>query len=217
MMNGAVATLTVDRWYKGSGPSQVPLSFSYFRTEVVNGHDCIAFRPGTHWIIFATGKRVLKLADDCDGALSISRRLAADGCTHKDMSACMIADFAAGLDNDELDGRIASIQRLGNLTSRDALPALHSELERSSGKEYEWAVYAALRSGDSSIWPKVEELLQVSPARTLPEDLMYYEIGLIRDVSAIPDLLSILATFRWQRSSVSSRSAILAARKQPSR
>jgi hypothetical protein len=192
IMNEAVATLTVDRWYKGSGSSQVRLSFSYDFSWGANGHYCISFRPGTYWIVFATGTDALKLVDDCDGALSVSRLIATDSCKDNDILSCMIADFAAGLDDEDLDGRIVSIQRVGNLQSRDALPILHSELQHSRGKEYEWAVYATLRSGDS-VLPKTEALLQVSPPRTLPEDLMYREIASIRDESAVPDLLSILA------------------------
>jgi HEAT repeat protein len=104
----------------------------------------------------------------------------------------MAADFAAGLDDNDPNARIVSIQRLANLNSRATLPLLHSCIEGSTGKEYEWAVYAALRVGDRKVLPKVEELLQRFPSRTLPEDLMPQEIMSITDPLAVSDLVSIL-------------------------
>jgi hypothetical protein len=194
VMTNAIANFSVDRWYKGSGSSHLQISFSYNWNWPANGHYCIDFKPGTYWIVFATGDGLLKLVDDCDGALAVSRRLASESCKKgSNIFTCMVADFAAGLDDDEPNARITSIQRLGNLKSRATLPLLHSYIQSSSGKEYEWAVYAALRVGDREVLTKVEELLQRLPSQTLPEELMPLEIMSITDPAAVSDLLAILA------------------------
>jgi hypothetical protein len=108
------ASFQVERWYRGNGPSQETLQFSY-GSLFTDGHDCINFRPGTYWIIFAhEGSGNLELSDDCIGALTVSSRLgrklkAADWLTQ------MEADFLAGLRDRDSAARLASIQRLGGL------------------------------------------------------------------------------------------------------
>ena len=148
-IHGAIAEFAVDRWYRGTGSGTVDVPFSYSLQMALNGHDCINFQPGSYWVVFLKDNGgSLQMVDDCEGALTISPRLASQPSNTNDWQYLMIADFAAGLQDDTSRARVASLQRLGNLRSRQILPRLGPFLEAGSGEEYEWAVYAALRAGD---------------------------------------------------------------------
>ncbi len=189
----AIAQFVVDRWYRGMGPALVEVRFSYNSDWSVNGHDCIDFQPGSHWIVFAKGEAgPLQLVHDCEGALPVSSRLASELPNSNDVFPLMLADFAAGLQDGSSEARITSIQRLGNLRSPQALPFLQPLLQTRDGEEYEWAVYAALRSGDSRVLPAVKEFLQKYPDQRMPEFFMPREIMDTTDKAAIPDLLALL-------------------------
>jgi hypothetical protein len=74
-----VAKIQVDRWYRGEGPTEETLRFAYggFASDE---HNCIDFdfRPETYWLVFAREENgQLEMIDDCLGALTISRSLAA--------------------------------------------------------------------------------------------------------------------------------------------
>jgi hypothetical protein len=190
---GATAQFAVDRWYRGMGPAMVDVPFSYSSQSAVNGHDCINFQPGSHWIVFAKGNGgSLQMVDDCEGALTVSPRLALETSDTKDWLSLMLADFVAGLQDASAQARIANLQRLGNLRSRQTLPFLQPLLKMKDGEEYEWAVYAALRAGDIRVLSAVKELLQKYPEQHVPEMFMPREIMDITDKAAIPDLLAIL-------------------------
>jgi hypothetical protein len=190
---GAIAQFAVDRWYRGTGPAIVDVRFSYDPQMAINGHDCINLQPGSHWIVFASGKgEPLQMVHDCEGALTVSPRLALETLDTNDWLSLMVDDFAAGLQDSSSEARIASIQRLGNLRSRQSRPFLQSLLKMKDGEEYEWAVYAALRAGDIRVLPAVTELLQNYPEQHVPESFMPREIMDITDKAAIPDLLAIL-------------------------
>ena len=92
------------------------------------GHDCIDFRPGTYWVVFAAEKNGrLEMIDDCEGALTISPLLGPNF-ANADWLAQMEADFVAGLNDPDSAARLASIQRLGGLklpSSRDGACQRH--------------------------------------------------------------------------------------------
>jgi len=71
----------------------------------------------------------------------------------------MEADFLAGLGDSNSAARVLSIQRLGGLKLPSSRSALHRVIETGDKDESKWAIYAALRTGDVSVLPRVKELL----------------------------------------------------------
>lgn len=186
----SVAKIQVDRWYRGSGSTEVSLRFAY-PDFASNGHDCIDFRPDTHWVVFAAEKGVqLEMIDDCEGALTISPLLGPDLKT-ADWLSQMEADFLAGLDDHNLGARLASIQRLGGLKLPSSRDALNRVIENGDEVESKWAVYAALRTGDITVLPKVNRLLAGGDAG-LPENAIAMELQYVGDPSAVSYLIAIL-------------------------
>ncbi len=188
--NQYMATIHVDRWYRGKGPAEETLLFAY-GGSASNGHDCIDFRLVSNWIVFAQEDRgQLKLIDDCEGALTISPLLGPDlGTDH--WLAQMEADFLAGLNDPDSAGRLASIQRLGGLKLPSSRDALHRVIENGNDAESKWAVYAALRTGDVSVLPRVKQLLANGDPE-LTEGAIAFQLRCVTDPSAVPDLISIL-------------------------
>lgn len=185
-----VATFEVDRIYRGTPPSGAVVHFS-FGAQGLDGHDCIDFRPGQNWLVFAVKQNgLLKLLDDCTGALGISSRLAPKA-RPLGWLAQMEADFIAGLEDSDLQSRIFSIQRLGGLELASSRPALHEVIEKRKGLEANWAVYAALRSGDVTVLPMAKDLLE-SGDTPMPNRDIAYELRNVKDPSAVPDLLEIV-------------------------
>jgi HEAT repeat protein len=159
----------------------------------MSGHACIDFRPGTHWLVFATGQNGrLELVHDCEGAVAISPLI---GSTLEDggLIAQMEADFTAGLADVDQAARVVSIQRLGGLRSASSRPALHRVIERGSATEAKWAVYAALRTGDTSVLPVVRDLL-ITVDSDLPASFLAFELRRLKDPSAVPGLIEIANT-----------------------
>jgi HEAT repeat protein len=188
--NQYMATIHVDRWYRGKGPAEETLLFAY-GSSASNGHDCIDFRLVSNWIVFAQEDRgLLKLIDDCEGALAISPLLGRDLGT-SDWPTQMEADFLAGLNDPDPAARLASIQRLGGLQLPSSQDALHRVIENGSDAEAKWAVYAALRTGDISVLPRVRRLL-ANGDRELPESAIASELQSVTDPTALPDLIAIL-------------------------
>jgi len=182
--------IQVDRWYRGKGPAEETLQFKY-GSFASNGHDCIDFRPETYWVVFAhEERRGLELIDDCEGALTISALLGRDLGT-VDWLVQMEADFLAGLDDQDSAARLASIQRLGGLKLPSSRDALHAVIENGNDAESKWAVYAALRTGDVSVLPRVKRLLATGD-RALPESAIALQLQSVTDPGALPDLLAIL-------------------------
>lgn len=190
---GALAQFVVDRWYRGTGPATIDVPFSYSSQSVVDGHDCIDFRTGGYWIVFANGEgKSLALVDDCEGALPVSSRVAIQTSDTTNWLSGLIEDFAACLQDASSEARIVSLQRLGNLRSRQILPFLEPFLRSKDAPEFEWAVYSSLRAGDAGVLSLARELLEKYPDRHLPELFMQREIMEIRDKGAVADLLAIL-------------------------
>jgi hypothetical protein len=100
----------------------------------------------------------LELIDDCEGALTISPLLGLDVGT-EDWLAQMEVDFLAGLNDHDSAARLSSNQRLGGLKLPSSRDALHGVIENGNAGESKWAVYAALRTGDVSVLPRVRQLL----------------------------------------------------------
>jgi len=184
------AKIQIDRWYRGKGATEQTLQFAY-GSFASNGHDCIDFRPETYWLVFGDeqGGR-LQLIDDCEGALTISALLGRYLAT-TDWLAQMELDFLAGLNDLDSDARLSSIQRLGGLKLPSSRGALHAVIENGNDTESKWAVYAALRTGDVSVLPRVKQLLAVGD-RQLPESAIALQLRFVSDPLAVPDLITIL-------------------------
>jgi hypothetical protein len=188
--NRYIATIQVDRWYRGKRPTEEKLQFAY-GSFASDGHDCIDFRAKTHWVVFAHEERgPLELIDDCEGALTISPLLGPD-LGNADWLAQMEADFLAGLNDQNSAARLASIQRLGGLKLPSSRDALRRIVENGDDAESKWAVYAALRTGDVTLLPRAKQLL-ANGDRDLPEGAIALELRYVTDSSAVPDLLAIL-------------------------
>src|SRR5580700_3520370 len=150
-----VARLQVQRWYRGGEGLSATVQYEGIRMA---GHNCIEFKPGTNWLIFATERNGhLELVDDCYGAVAVSPIIASP-LQNADMLAQMEADFIAGLDDPDGAGRLLSIQRLGGLKLSSSRHALHGVIEHGDSKEKDWATYAALRSGDASVLARVRNM-----------------------------------------------------------
>jgi len=188
----SIATFQVDRWYRGKGSREVSLRFVH-PNFASNGHDCIDFRPGTYWVVFAVERDgQLEMIDDCEGALTISPLLGPD-LGDKDWLAQLEADFLAGLGDQDSAARLASIQRLGGLKLPSSRGALHNVIEKGNDAESKWAVYAALRTGDVTVLPKVKQLLTNKYGDgALPEQAIALQLRYVMDPTAMPDLVAIL-------------------------
>jgi hypothetical protein len=186
----SIAKIQVDRWYRGKGSTELLLRFAYPGWPVI-GHDCIDFRPGTYWVVFAVEKNgQFEMIDDCEGALTISPLLGPD-IANGDWLVQMEADFLAGLNDYDSAARLASIQRLGGLKLPSSRDALHRVIEKGDDAESKWAVYATLRTGDVSVLSRVKQLLANGDGE-LPERAIAFELQDVKDSSAVPDLIAIL-------------------------
>jgi len=187
----SIAKIQVDRWYRGKESTESSLRFAYSGEIVRDGHDCIDFRPETYWAVFAVEKNgQMEMIDDCEGALTISPLLGPK-LENADWLAQMEADFLAGLNDHNSAARLASIQRLGGLKLLSSRAALRRVIENGADAESKWAVYAALRTGDVTVLPRVKQLLG-NGDRELPEGAIALQLRYVTDSSAVPDLLAIL-------------------------
>ena len=154
-----------------------------------NGHNCESFDPGAHWFLLAKEREgAMELVDDCYGAFAVSPQLAAP---QGGAMAQIEADFAAGLTDSNPEGRILSLQRLGNLEMATSHSVLRSFLVNSDGTEKIWAAYAALRCGDITILPVVREILE-SADPGWPGSRLSYALSQVRDPAAVSVLLAII-------------------------
>jgi hypothetical protein len=186
----SIAKIEVDRWYRGEESREALLRFAYSGEVFRDGHDCIDFRPETYWTVFAAEKNgQMEMIDDCEGALTISPLLGPD-LGNADWLAQMEADFLAGLNDPNSAARLASIQRLGGLKLPSSRDALRRVIENGDDAELKWAVYAALRTGDVTVLPRVKQLLANGDGQ--PEEAIALQLRYVTDSSAVPDLLAIL-------------------------
>jgi hypothetical protein len=187
----SIAKIEIDRWYRGKGSTEALLRFVYSGEVFANGHDCIDFRPETYWTVFAVEKNgQMEMIDDCEGAVTISSVLGPN-LGNADWLSQMEADFLAGLNDHDSMARLTSIQRLGGLKLASSRDALRRVIENGDDAESKWAVYAALRTGDVSVLPRVQRLLAVGNGQ-LPESAIALELRNVKDSSAVPDLIAIL-------------------------
>jgi hypothetical protein len=187
----AIATFQVDRVYRGHVGAETPLPFAYDWFMAVNGHECINFQPNTYWVVFAQEKKGrLELSDDCNGALAISPLLG-PSVENEGWLDQMEADFIAGLRDSDPASRLISIQRLGGLSLPSSRDALHRVIETGDKKESGWAIYAALRTGDFTVLPRVKQLLQVGD-HAAPESAIALQLRNVAEGSAVVDLIAIL-------------------------
>jgi hypothetical protein len=187
----AVARLRVERWYRGGSGSDVMVRYETgFRTP---GHDCIDFKPGAHWLIFAAERNGhLEFVDDCYGAVAVSP-IISPVLQHSGILAQIEADFTAGLADSDRARRLLSIQRLGGLKSPSSRPALHRVIERGDSTERNWATYAALRSGDTTVLSRVRDMF-IRGDKDVPPSFLAWELSQLRDRSAVPGLIEIANT-----------------------
>ena len=153
-----VAVIGVDRWYRGSqAVNSVMVHFVYDAGSL--GHNCVNFEIGTYWIVFAVpGERgVLELSHDCEGALAVSPLLGVEVSTG--FLSQMEVDFAAGLSDSNSDRRIASIQRLAGLGQISPADGLNRIIASGTEEESKWAIFAAVKAGDTSVLPLAVPIL----------------------------------------------------------
>jgi hypothetical protein len=187
-----IATIQIDRVYRGQLTDPALLHFR-FNNRLLDGHECIDFKPEQNWLIFAAEKDdSLELFDDCIGALGISSLLGPD-VNPSDWLSQMEADYIAGLNDPDEKSRIFSIQRLGGLQLASSRAALHEIIDHHPGIEAKWAVYAALRTGDVTVLPAVKNYL-ISQKYDWAETDMMFELQHVKDPAALPDLLDIFDT-----------------------
>lgn len=185
----SMATLRVDRSYRGKIEQTVSFKFVY-GTGIV-GHDCIDFMPSTYWVVFARQNNgILELTDDCVGALSVSPSLGPE-LENATWFAQMEVDFLSGLQDSDPSRRLISIQRLGGLGLPSSRTALHEIIEAGDKAESKWAIYAALRTGDITVLPRVKHLLELGDC-SQPEGPMALQLQKIAERAAVPDLIGIL-------------------------
>jgi len=187
----AIARFRVDRSYRGRGGSSATVYVEpYSDVGAVNGHSCIDFTPDSRWLVFAAEKDDhLELVGDCDGAVTVSYLLAPmPGGT--ELLSQLEADFTAGLDDLGQASRVISIQRLGGLRLASSRPALHRVIERGNPAEVKWAVYAALRTGDTTVLPNVLDLFIGGDSEPAPA-LVAWELSRLTDKSATAGLIEI--------------------------
>lgn len=186
----AIATIEVDRLYRGQAAAQSSVHFLYAGQPYgLNGHYCINFQPDGYWLVFAVERDGrLELFDDCFGALTISPLL---GPNLKDAGwlAQMETDFVAGLSDASPAARVLSIQRLGGLKLPSSRVALHRVIDEGSADESNWAIYSALRTGDLTVLPLVKELRVGED--DWAEKAIAFELQHVTDAKAVPDLIAI--------------------------
>jgi len=176
----------------------------------MSGHNCIDFTMGSHWIVFAKPEHgeIFELADDCEGALSVSSLLGPEVSTG--FLSQIETDFGAGLDDSDSAARIASIQRVAGLGRISCAEALHRVIASGTEEESKWAIFAALKTGDASVLPLAMPILlnlhheeakqireptgfiynQTSPY-TQPEGVMALAISKLRAPEGIPRLTKL--------------------------
>lgn len=203
-----IADLKINRWYKSSADSErIRLRYSAYASD---GHDCIDLKRTSTWLIFATqaADGVYEFSDDVDGVLPVSPILTSE--PNGTWMERLQQDLIAGLQDANPDRRLANIARLGALEMPTSGNALREFAENGSEREKLWAIYAALRSKDPGIFPRVESMV-LKPIRSddsepnwlwkataAPQCSMYMlelrirdEVGNLRSPDAIPMLAGI--------------------------
>ncbi len=188
-----VATLDVDRWYKGTTTVKtVRLRFAYTRI-IADGHSCIDLGGNAYWLLFATEVEpgLFQFSDDCYGGLPVSSILA--DTANKTGIRQLQDDLVAGLQDQDPAARLENIKRLGGLKLASSHEALLPFVDHGTEAESKWAVYAALRSGDLSVLPNVESIvISQNQNRIEPDGLIALETAHLRSWRAVPTLVSIL-------------------------
>ncbi len=214
-----VATLAVDRWYKGkTQPATVRLKFAYAGMSAFrDGHNCVDLHRSTSWLIFANqGPDFFVFSDDCKGGLPMSSMLSEN--PKGTWLERLQQDLIFGLQDEDPAYRLANIARLGGLKLPSSAAPLHQFIEYGTEAESKWAIYAALRSGDLSVLPRVQDIVinidlpaekrnaqsqppssqdaapRHSSAYGDPESDMALELQKLRDPRAVPTLLRILGS-----------------------
>jgi hypothetical protein len=190
----SLANFRIDRVYRGELDGQASIAFRY--PSFLNGHDCIDFQPDSYWLVFASGPGGrLKMTDDCVGAMTVAPQLGRKA-GDEGWPAQIELDFLAGLESGDPAERVVSLQRLAGWHSASTREELHRAIEHGSEEESKWAVYAALRTGDMSVLPRIREILSRAKERAEPETDIALELKNVREAVAVPDLIAILNSSR---------------------
>jgi hypothetical protein len=162
-----IANLAVNRWYKGE-PGSETIRLKYIYPGFGSGDDCIDLNRSSSWLIFAklTDDGAYEFSDNYEGGLPVSAILAP--ALKGDWVHQLQQDLIAGLQDANPDLRLANIARLGALKLRSSGSALHDLVENGNELEARWAIYAALRSGDPSVFPKIESILIEKDSLSVP-------------------------------------------------
>jgi len=161
------ANLAVRRWYKG-GPGSETIRLQYIYPGFGSGDDCIDLNRSSSWLIFAklTDDGTYAFSDACEGGLPVSAILAP--VVKGDWMHQVQQDLIAGLQDANPDLRLANIARLVALKMRSSGRSLHELVEHGNELEARWAIYAALRSGDPSVFPKIESMVIEDDSPSIP-------------------------------------------------
>ena len=191
MIVPADARFKVQRWYRGNGGSDADVHYETgFHSP---GHLCLDFQPGTYWLVFATEKDGhWEFVDDCYGAQPVSSVIAS-ALRGSGIVDRMEADLEAGLADPERRGRLVSLQALGGIKSTASRPALHQIIDRGDSVEKDWATYATLRSGDTTVLGRIREMF-LRGEQDVPACYLGWELSQLKDKSAIPGLIEIVKT-----------------------
>jgi hypothetical protein len=153
-----VATLSVDRWYKG-GSRSTKIRLTYVFPGYTRGYDCVDLHRSASWLIFAQlqpdGSFIF--SDSCEGGLPMSAMLAPT--RSADWEQQLQRDLVAGLEDADPSMRLANIARLGGLKLKSSSDALRGFAEHGTDAESKWATYAMLRADDLRVLPSVENIL----------------------------------------------------------
>ena len=213
----ATANLLVDRWYKGK-PQTAKVRLKFFSSSELgqDGHHCIDLQRTDSWLIFANqvSPGVFEFSHDCMGGLPMSALLVpfVPGAWPERLQR----DLIFGLSDTNPSVRLANIARLGGLKMPSSAEPLQRFIAAGTETESKWALYAALRSGDLNVLPRVESIVigldepphngratdplfrhDAAPndhpgAYGQPEASMALELRNLRDPSAVPTLVRIL-------------------------
>ena len=195
-----IATVRIDRCFKGSLEGSIPLAADEYRPSVGVGAGHV-FTPqvGEYLLLFLKKKDELyELADQDRGALPVSTQVSANA-ESSDPTTNLEDDFKAGLSDPDPEMVLKSICWLGGLGHLRSTAELRSLLDKADPIEKTYLWEALLRVGDLSVVQDVADYLGQHPPvwrpTFLPRDRLlfmqgrvFYALCALRDPAVLPSL-----------------------------